>query len=118
MIVSCEKEKLNSLVQTALRGVSSRVTMPILSGLLITAEGGRITISSTDLEMSVRAELEAEISESGSTVVSGRLLGDVIKSLTSGTIQIDTGEKFLTVKSAGGEYRIREMMPEDFPQIP
>jgi len=118
MIVSCEKEKLNSLVQTALRGVSSRVTMPILSGLLITAEGGRITINSTDLEMSVRAELEAEISESGSTVVSGRLLGDVIKSLTSGTIQIDTGEKFLTVKSAGGEYRIREMMPEDFPQIP
>jgi DNA polymerase-3 subunit beta len=118
MIVSCEKDKLNNLVQTALRGVSSRVTMPILSGLLITAEGGRITISSTDLEMSIKAELEADISESGSTVVSGRLLGDIVKSLPSGQLQIETGEKFLTVKSTGGEFRIREMMPEDFPQIP
>ncbi|HEY5527079.1 MAG TPA: DNA polymerase III subunit beta [Candidatus Anoxymicrobiaceae bacterium] len=118
MIVSCEKDKLNNLVQTALRGVSSRVTMPILSGLLITAEGGRITISSTDLEMSIKAELEADISESGSTVVSGRLLGDIVKSLPAGQLQIETGEKFLTVKSTGGEFRIREMMPEDFPQIP
>lgn len=67
MIVSCEKDKLNNLVQTALRGVSSRVTMPILSGLLITAEGGRLTISSTDLEMSIKADVDAEITEGGST---------------------------------------------------
>jgi DNA polymerase-3 subunit beta len=118
MIVSCEKDKLNSLVQTALRGVSSRVTMPILSGLLINAENGRLTICSTDLEMSIKADLEAEISEGGSTVVSGRLLGDIVKSLPSGQLQLETGEKFLTVKSSGGEYRIREMMPEDFPHIP
>ena len=85
MIVSCEKDKLNNLVQTALRGVSSRVTMPILSGLAHNAEGGRLTISSTDLEMSIKAELEAEIEESGSTVVSGRLLGDIVKSLSAGS---------------------------------
>jgi len=118
MIVSGEKEKLNNLVQTALRGVSSRVTMPILSGLFITAEGGRLTISSTDLEMSIKAEMDAEISESGSTVVSGRLIGDIIKNLPSGKLEIETGEKFMKIKSSAGEYRIREMMPEDFPQIP
>ncbi len=118
MIVSCDKEKLNSLVQTALRGVSSRVTMPILSGLLINAEAGRLVISSTDLEMSIRAELEAEISESGSTVVSGRLLGDIVKSMPKGELSVETGEKYLTLKTTVGEYRIREMMPEDFPQIP
>lgn len=118
MIVSGEKEKLNNLVQTALRGVSSRVTMPILSGLFITAEGGRLTISSTDLEMSIKAEMDAEISESGSTVVSGRLIGDIIKNLPSGKLEVETGEKFMKIKSSAGEYRIREMMPEDFPQIP
>lgn len=118
MIVSCEKEKFNNLVQTALRGVSSRVTMPILSGLLMTAEGGRLTICSTDLEMSVRAETEVEIKESGSTVVSGKLVGDIVKSLPAGPLDIETGEKFMKVKSKSGEFRIREMMPEDFPQIP
>jgi DNA polymerase III subunit beta len=118
MIVTCDKEKLNSLVQTALRGVSSRVTMPILSGLLINAEMDRLVISSTDLEMSIRAEAEAVVSESGSTVVSGRLLGDIVKNMSKGELSVETGNKYLTLKTSGGEYRIREMMPEDFPQIP
>lgn len=118
MIVSCEKEKLNSVVQTALRGVSSRVTMPILSGLLIIAETGRLVISSTDLEMSVRAEADADVTESGSTVVSGRLIGDIVKSIPKGDLRLETSDRFLTLISAGGEYRIREMMPEDFPQLP
>lgn len=118
MIVSCDREKLNGLVQTALRGVSSRVTMPILSGLLINAEGDRLVICSTDLEMSIRASLEAQVSESGSTVVSGRLLGDIVKSLPKGEVTVRTGDKFLTVATAAGEYNIREMMPEDFPQVP
>ncbi len=118
MIITCEKNKLNSAVQAALRGISGKVTMPILSGLLFTAENGRVAISSTDLEISVRAELDAEISESGSTVVSGRLVGDILKNLPGGDAQIETDEKFLTIKSSGGEYRIREMMPEDFPRIP
>lgn len=118
MIISCEKDKLNNLVQTALRGVSSRVTMPILSGLLINAENNRVVMSSTDLEMSVRAEMEAAVTESGSTVVSGRLIGDMVKSLPPGSVTVETGDKYLTVKTQVGEYRIREMMPEDFPQIP
>lgn len=118
MIVTCKKEEINNLVQTALRCISSRVTMPILTGVLITAEVNKIVISSTDLEMSVRAEMDAEVSESGSTVVSGRLIGDVLKNLKPGNIKIETSEKYLTMKSDEGEYRIREMMPEDFPQIP
>jgi DNA polymerase III subunit beta len=118
MIVSCERGKLNSMVQTTLRGVSSRATMPILSGLLVRAEGGRMVISGTDLEMSIRAEMDADIRESGSTVVSGRLLGDIMKNLSSDTVDVQTGDKYMTLKSSDGEYRIREMMPEDFPQIP
>lgn len=118
MIVSCEAKKFNSLVQTALRAVSSRVTMPILSGLLMSAEGGKITMSGTDLEMSIKARIEANVKEGGTAVVSGRLLGDIIKSLPAGEITIETGEKFLDIKTGAGEYRIREMMPEDFPQIP
>lgn len=118
MIVTCEKEKLNVLVQGALRAVSSRVTMPILSGLLLNTDGALLSASGTDLEISVKVNSEAEVQEGGSTVVSGRLLGDIVKNVPSGDVRLETGEKYLTVKSASGEYRIREMMPEDFPQIP
>src|SRR5450756_685014 len=86
MILSCEKEKLNGCVQTALRAVSTRVTMPILSGILINGEAGRLMISATDLEMSIRSEADAKVRESGSTVVSGRLLGDITKNLPAGEV--------------------------------
>jgi len=118
MILSCEKEKLNGCVQTALRAVSTRVTMPILSGILINGEAGRLMISATDLEMSIRSEADAKVRESGSTVVSGRLLGDITKNLPAGEVSVETSDKFLTIKSGGGEYRIREMMPETFPKYP
>lgn len=115
MIVSCSKKKLNALVQTALRGVSSRTTMPILSGILINAEDGKLIFSSTDLEISIRAEIEAEVSMAGSTVVSGRYMGDIVKNLPSGKVVLETDEKYLTLSTEIGEYRIREMLPEDFP---
>lgn len=118
MIIGCEREKLSNCVQMALRAVSPRATMPILSGLYISAESGRITICGTDLEMSIRAELEAEVKESGSTVVSGKLLGEIMKGLEGGEVSVETTDKYLNIKSGGGEYRIREMMPEDYPQIP
>lgn len=118
MIVTCEKEKLNGLVQTALRAISTRVTMPILSGLLVQAEDQKLTISGTDLEISIRTGAEANVQESGTTVVSGRLLGDIVKNLSPGEVKMETGEKYLVISTSGGEYRIREMMPEDYPQIP
>ena len=118
MIIICDKDKFNVTVQTALRVISTRVTMPILSGVLINSEDDRIVISSTDLEMSVRAPMEARVMESGSTVVSGRMLGDIVKSLPAGELKLESEEKYLTVKTQTGEYRIREMQAEDFPQIP
>ncbi|MBN2169372.1 MAG: DNA polymerase III subunit beta [Actinobacteria bacterium] len=118
MIVSCDKEKLNNLIQTALRGVSSRATMPILSGIHISAGDNKLIVSGTDLEMSIKTEDEAEISEGGSTVVSGKLMGDITKSLPAGEVILRSSDKFLTVKTANGEYKVKEMMPEDYPQIP
>lgn len=118
MIVSCEQEKLNKLVQTALRSVSNRATMPILSGIMINAESGKLTISGTDLEMSIKTEDEANVKESGTTVVSGKLLGDITKGLPGGEVILESNDKFLMIKTKNGEYKVKEMVPEDYPKIP
>lgn len=118
MKVVCEKEKLNHLVQTALRAVSSRVTMPILSGLLLRADGRQVTACGTDLEVSIRVCIDAEVKQGGSAVVSAKMLGDIVKSLPPGRVEIESEDRFLTLRSESGVYRIRGMMPEDFPAIP
>jgi len=117
MIISIEKEKLNRIVQVCLRAVSTRVTMPILSGLLLKVENGKLLLYGTDLEMGIRAESECDVQEGGSTVVSGRLFADIVKNLEGESVGISTSEKYLEIKSKSGAYKVRQMMPEDFPQV-
>ncbi|MDD5747520.1 MAG: DNA polymerase III subunit beta [Actinomycetota bacterium] len=117
MIVSVSRENLNRLVQTSLRAVSTRVTMPVLTGLLMRAEGKELTVAGTDLEMSIRVNCEANIEEEGLTVVSGRLIGDIVKNVEGESLLLRTEEKYLVIKSTSGEFRLREMLPEDFPQV-
>ena len=61
--------------------MSQRSTVQILSGILIRAEaGGSVELAATDMELSVRASLQAEVAEPGSTVLTGRLLLEIVRS--------------------------------------
>lgn len=118
MIISIEKEKLNKAIQLCLRAVSTRAALPILTGLLLQASEGKLAVSGTDLEMSLWTEVRCDVEESGSTVVSGRLFADVVKNIDGSKIRIATSENFLEIKSEYGAYKLRQMMSEDFPEIP
>ncbi len=118
MKVSCEKEKLNNLIQTALRAVSARVTMPILSGVLLSAQNNTLSVCGTDLELTIKASSEARVEKEGSAVASGKLIGEIVKNLPEGDIQIESEEKTLTISSDPGVFSIKIMSPEDFPAVP
>ena len=78
MKIVCPQEDLLNRLQIVARGVSQRSTVQILSGVLIRAEaGGAIELAATDMELSVRASLQAEVAEPGSTVLTGRLLLEI-----------------------------------------
>ncbi|MDD5447648.1 MAG: DNA polymerase III subunit beta [Actinomycetota bacterium] len=117
MIVSCDKKTFNSCVQQAVRVLSSRVAMPILSGVLIECNEAQLVVKSTNLEMSLKAEAGAEVIEDGSSVVSGRILAEVVKNLKDENLKIETDEKYLSVKGEKGVYKIRQMKTEDFPKV-
>lgn len=117
MKVSCEREKLNNLVQTALRAVSTRVTMPILSGVLLSAHDDTLSVCGTDLELTIKASTDANVEAEGSVVASGRLIGEIVKNLPEGEIRLESGEKNLTVSSDPGTFSIKIMSPEDFPAV-
>ncbi len=118
MKVSCEREKLNNLIQTALRAVSARVTMPILSGVLLAANNDTFSVCATDLELAIKASANANVESEGSVVASGRLIGEIVKNMPEGVIYLESSEKALTIWSDRGTFTIKTMSPEDFPAIP
>src|ERR687892_1125356 len=84
MRVVCGKDELAEKLQVVGRGVSTRTTVQILAGIMLRATGDRLVLSATDMEISLRLSLEAQVEEEGAVVVPGRLLVDIVRLLPSG----------------------------------
>ncbi len=120
MRVVCGKDELAEKLQVVGRGVSTRTTVQILAGIMLRAEAGRLHLSATDMEISVRDSLEAQVDEEGAVVVPGRLLVDIVRLLPAGEVTLehrsDEGVVRLTCGSAS--YSLNTYGPEDFPRLP
>jgi hypothetical protein len=79
--ITCSKDELVQALGVVSRAVSTRTSVQILSGILLEAEGSELRLAATDMELSLRTALEAEVSGEGEIVVPGRLLLDVIRGL-------------------------------------
>jgi DNA polymerase-3 subunit beta len=120
MKVTCTREELTQKLAIVSRGVSTRTAVQILSGILLTAEGGQLTLASTDMELSLRASLEAQVEAEGSVVVPGRLLVELARLLPDSEVTIEQRADDGTMHVASGafESRLNTYAADDFPRLP
>jgi DNA polymerase III subunit beta len=120
MKLTCAKDELAEKLQVAGRGVSTRTTVQILAGILLRAEDGQLSLSATDMEISLRVALEAQIEDEGSVVVPGRLLVDIVRLLPVGEVTIShrAEEGVVELVCGSASYRLHTYAAEDFPRLP
>jgi DNA polymerase III subunit beta len=102
------------------RAASTRTTVQVLAGILVRAESGSLQLSATDMEISLRTSLEAEVETEGAVVVPGRLLVDIARSLPGDDVAIEhrSGEGVVEIVSGAATYRVHTYNAEDFPRLP
>jgi len=105
---------------TATQGVVERkTTIPILSNFLLEAEDGRVTITATDLDQSIRTSCAAKVKKPGSCTIPARKLYDYIKLLSDGDIGIKLMENhWIQIRSGRSNTKMVGMARANFPQIP
>jgi DNA polymerase-3 subunit beta len=120
MRVVCDKDALAEKLQVVGRGVSTRTTVQILAGIMLRAVGGRLHLSATDMEISVRDSLDAQIEEEGAVVVPGRLLVDIVRLLPAGEVTLEhrAEEGVARLTCGAASYSLNTYGPEDFPRLP
>jgi DNA polymerase III subunit beta len=114
----CDRDALSEALQTVQRGVSSRPGIPALTGVLIeAADGGELTLITTDLEVSARLTISVQVTEPGIALVPARLLGDTVKSLSNAPVDFETDQSQATIRCAAYEGTLRLLPAEDFPGL-
>lgn len=119
MKFTIERDELHEALQKVVNVVPQRSTISMTQNVLINAENGRVELSATDLEISIVSRVEANVEESGSLAVPGRLINDFVRELPNVQISFQTDENFrLDLASSNGKYKIAGENPAEFPQKP
>ncbi len=119
MIFSVERSKLLDAVTKLQRVVGAKTSMPVLEGILISAEQGKITLISYNLEMGMKKEIYAKCEEEGDIVINARLLADILRRMNGVGVEISADEKLnCHIKCGEATFDIMGMAATDFPEMP
>jgi DNA polymerase-3 subunit beta len=121
MKLSISRDTFLTALQVVGRAVSSRSTLPSLSGVKLTATSKELTLAATDIELGLTMNVtEVAIETEGTLLLPGRLLGDVVRSLPSGevTLALRSEQRDVELTAGGARFHLRTLPAEDFPRCP
>ena len=116
--LSINRTELANALSIVLKGVSTRSTLPVLSGILIGATGDKIVLQATDLELSIQYSVAALVEEEGRTVVPGKLFSEIVKNLPDAAVHVEATEDQAFITCDTSSFSIRALNAEDFPGFP
>ena len=118
--ITVSKDELVQALGVVSRAVSNRTSVQILSGILLEASGGELRVAATDMELSLRATIAAQIDGDGSIVLPGKTLVDIARLLPSEEVTIEhrQSESVVHVTAGTASYTLHTYNPEDFPRLP
>ena len=118
--LKCSREELVEKLAIVSRAVSMRPSVQILSGVWLQASEGTLELAATDMELSLRSSLGADIAEPGTVVLPGRLFVDIARLLPAADVEIahSPEEGRVSVVSGSASYSLHTHSAEDFPKLP
>jgi DNA polymerase III subunit beta len=115
--IRAERDDLADVLARAGRAVGTRSPLPILQGVLCEVAGGRLTVTGTDNEITVRTVLDVEMTEEGRTVIPAKLAADAVRKLPSGAVTVSSTDGEVEITGSGPRFKLRALSVEDYPKI-
>jgi DNA polymerase-3 subunit beta len=100
------------------KAVSSKMTIEILRGILISAENNNLTLTSTDLEFSISTQIEVEVITPGKVLIMAEKLAKFLKLIPDTTLSIELQADHINVIADNLYLNLPNMNTDEFPEIP
>lgn len=113
----CERDVLLDAVSGASRATSPRGSMPILGGLRLGVAGDLLTVTGTDIDLTISVEATVDSRQDGIAVAPARLTTDIVRSFDPGAVEVEADDEDLTLISGRSRFTVRTHQASDFPRI-
>ena len=119
MNLTITKEQIINGLQAVQNVVSTRTTLPILSNVLVRAEGDKVEFTATDLDVTVVCGVEAKVRKAGASTVPVKRLFGIVRELANEEIELEVDEKNVcSIRSGASFYKINGLSADEFPPLP
>ena len=125
MEILVNRNELWAGIDTVLDAVASKPALPILANILLSAEDGHLTITATDLDLSIRTKISAQVKKKGSFTVQARTFAGIAREWPDAELSIKVEEERLLLSGKlgaqegnEGAYALAGISPEEYPEVP
>jgi DNA polymerase-3 subunit beta len=115
---TCSTKDIAQAVSAASKIVNAHTTVPILSNVLLSADGDSIRVRATDLELTLEHAFAAEIAEPGSVTVPAKLFSGYLGNLPAGLLELTGSATRASVKCERSNYDFHALPAEEYPPLP
>lgn len=122
-----QRNHLVDSVQDVMKAVSSRTTIPILTGIKIVASEEGLTFTGSDSDISIESFIPkeeagdelVEIKETGGIVLNAKFFGEIVKKLPMDTVEFEVvNHRQTIIKSGKAEFNLNGLDPDEYPHLP
>ncbi len=121
------RNQLVDSVQDVMKAVSTRTTIPILTGIKIETHEDGVTLTGSDSDISIERFIpteedgyeHVEVEKSGSIVLQARFFSEIVKKLPDSKVEVEVFERFGTrIRSGSSEFNLNGLDPQEYPRLP
>jgi DNA polymerase III subunit beta len=110
---------LAAAVDRVLNVVPQKTTMPVLGHLLLEAKGAQVTITATDLDLTICTTIDAVVSKDGTVTLPAKRFSEIVRQLDPNSdVELDVHRSNALITAGRANFRILGMGAEEFPKVP
>jgi len=114
----CEREALAEALSTAGRAATGRTgALPVLSGLRLELAGDQLSITGTDLDLTIQLTLPVGGDGDGGVVLPARLATDIVRSMGSGKAEVIVDGDEVNISAGRSQFSVRPLSLDDYPKL-
>ncbi|MDT8435761.1 MAG: DNA polymerase III subunit beta [Gemmatimonadota bacterium] len=118
MKLSVTRDSLQAGLGAVAATIPARTTLPVLSNILLEAKEGSLTLSGTDLDISVSVRIDAEVEESGSVTLPARKFAEIARELPDAPVHLSADGVEVRIQSGKSRFKLFGLAPDEFPSAP